>query len=87
MMDEKGDMYSPLTVSDFVAYRLPSRPIREYCNSNGPWGRRSGPRALGSLTQRSWPDESFSHLRHVKCPRVKSPRYWEIRTRWATRRR
>ena len=52
MMNEKGDMYSPLMVSDFVVYRLPTRLIREHCNSNGPWGCRLGPRARGSLTPR-----------------------------------
>ena len=39
-------------VADFVAYLLPVRYIRERCNSNGPWGCRSGSRARGSLTQR-----------------------------------
>ena len=50
MMDEKGEMYSPLMVSDFVVYRLPHRHIREHDNSNGPWGCRLVPRARGSLT-------------------------------------
>ena len=52
MMDVNGDMYSPLTVCDFEVYRLPTRKIREHCNSNGPWGCRLGPRARGSLAQR-----------------------------------
>ena len=44
MMDVNGDAYSPLTVCDFEAYRLPIRQIREHCNSNWPWGCRLGPR-------------------------------------------
>ena len=40
MMDGKGDTHSPLMVSDVAARRLPLRPIRERCNSNGPWGCR-----------------------------------------------
>ena len=52
MMDEKGDMYSPLMVSDFVVYKLPLRPIREHCHANAPWGCRLGPHMRGSLTQR-----------------------------------
>ena len=52
MMNEKGDMYSPRPVCDFAVYSLPTRPVREPCNSNGPWGCRLGPSARGSLTQR-----------------------------------
>ena len=51
MMNEKGDTYNPPMVSGFAAYRLPIRLIREHCNSNGPRGCRSGPRARGSLSQ------------------------------------
>ena len=36
MMNEKGDMYAPLVVLDYVVYWLPARLAREHCNSNGP---------------------------------------------------
>ena len=52
MMDEKGDLYSPMVGLDFVVYRIPSRLARGHSNYNGPWAVRLGPRARGSLTQR-----------------------------------
>ena len=35
MMNEEGDMYAPILARDYVAYRLPTRFVRERCNSNG----------------------------------------------------
>ena len=52
MMNEKGDMYNPMVALDYVEYRLPTRFVRERCNSNGPWECRLGPRARGPLSQR-----------------------------------
>ena len=53
MMNEKGEMYSPTLVSDFVVYSLPIRPVLEPCNPNGPWGCRLGPCVRGSLSRRT----------------------------------
>ena len=51
-MNEKGDMYAPMMVLNYVVYRPPQRSVRDHCNSIGPWGRRLGPRARGSLSQK-----------------------------------
>ena len=52
MMDQLGNLYSPLVCFDFVVYRLSLRLARGHPNQDGPWGVRLGPRARGSLTQR-----------------------------------
>ena len=52
MMNAKGDRHSPMTMPDYVVYRIPPRPVRDHCNLGGPWGVRLGPRARGSLAQR-----------------------------------
>ena len=52
MMNEKGDLFSPLVGLDFAAYLTPTRLARERCNLGGPRGVRLGPRVRGSLTHR-----------------------------------
>ena len=36
MMDELGNLHSPMVDLDFVVYRLPRRIARGYPNQNGP---------------------------------------------------
>ena len=52
MMNETGDLYSPMSTLDYVVYRLSPRRVRERCKSAGPWGVHLGPRARGSLSRK-----------------------------------
>ena len=36
MMNEKGDLYSPMVLIDDVVYRIPPRLVRGRCNLGGP---------------------------------------------------
>ena len=52
MVNEKGDLSSPIVLRDYVVYRIPPRLVRDRRNLGGPRGVRFGPRARGSLAQR-----------------------------------
>ena len=52
MMDERGDLFSPMVGLDFAVCRISTFLVRDHCNFYGPWGVRLGPRARGPLAQR-----------------------------------
>ena len=36
MVDEKGNLYTPRAILDFVVYHIPARLVRGHSNFNGP---------------------------------------------------